>query len=167
MDDESVDEPRPRFTPETRALALRVATDALAEQSEALRQVRDRGIAVLGALTAAGALLLNSISPPQGGAARVLGWVALTVGGVAFVAALCCAAQMLRPRGFHRNMSASAILGWGAVAEPDAELAMHLDNDRRANAAVLDTIHEWFSWALMWSVIAVAAWVLVSIAWRN
>lgn len=167
MDDEAADQPTPRFTPETRALALRVATDALAEQVEALRQVRDRGIAVLAAVTAAGALLLNSARPPSNGAARDVGGVALAAGGAAFVVALFCTVHVLRPRDFRRNMSASIILGWGSVEEPDAELAMHLDIARETNVAMLDTVHTWFSRAMMSSAVAVAAWVLVSVAWSS
>ncbi len=156
-----------RFTPASRALALEAARAAISEQRDALKSVRDRALAVLAGVTAAGALLLEGVSPDVPGARGVAGWLALTAGATGLVVVLVATAQVLRPRKLFTNVRATTILGWGAEPEPDAELAMHLDDDRTKNAAVLESVHFWFGLCIYLSVPTVAAWAAVSIAWRS
>lgn len=114
-----------RFPPPVRELALRVASEAIAEQREALRQSRDRSIAVADATTAAGTLLMGDASPGDGSGMIV--WAMFASAGVGLVLVLTAVVQVLRPREFRWNLRASTLLGWVDEPEPDAELAMHED----------------------------------------
>lgn len=148
-------------------LALSVATDAITEQREALQQVRDRALAVAGAVTAAGALLLHGVEVSVGGAREVAGWLCLGAGVVGLLVVLHGAAQTLRPRTVEGNMAASTVLGWPRDVEPDAQMAMHLDGCRAKNVAMLEEVHRWFTRCLAAAVPTVALWAAASILWRT
>ena len=156
-----------RFTPASRALALEAASAAIGEQRDALQGIRDRALAVLAGVTAAGAFLMEGVNPAVTGQRNAIGWACLIAGAGGLVVVLLAAAQVLRPRELNLNVRASTILGWGAEPEPDAELALHLDADRAANADVLAKVHSWFAACLYCAVPTVAAWAAVSIAWRS
>lgn len=156
-----------RFSSQASSLALRFASEAIIEQRDALRHVRDRCLAVLGATTAASTFLVSTIGVPGANPPRGADWAPLLAGLLALAALLLCTVQVLRPRTVRGNMSASTILSWADTCEPDAELAMHLDEDREKNADMLATVHRWFLGAVLSSAAAVPSWAMVSIAWRT